>query len=136
MYRGIDLNQINIRQGDLLNIQSCAPRQCIRLVECRRRFNPPTTGSVPGSQPLTISPNFRLPRYQRHRSHAASAVAKSDYAQQLMSLFPYPSLGLSFFPNPYLLYATELTNRAPRITMACSWNVRKRTRNGMQIQAN
>jgi hypothetical protein len=58
------------------------------------------------------------------------------YAQNMMSLFPYPALGLSFFPNPYLLYASEMTNRSTANYNGLQLEVRKQTRNGMQFQAN
>jgi len=54
----------------------------------------------------------------------------------MMSLFPYPALGLSFFPNPYLLYAEEMTNRSTANYNGLQLEVRKQTRNGMQFQAN
>jgi len=58
------------------------------------------------------------------------------YAQTLQSQFPYPNLGFSFFPNPYLLYAQELSNLSTANYHAMQLEVSKRSRNGFQFQAN
>jgi hypothetical protein len=58
------------------------------------------------------------------------------YAQNVQSLFPYPALGFSFFPNPYLLYAQELSNQSSANYHAMQLEISKRTRSGFQFQAN
>jgi hypothetical protein len=54
----------------------------------------------------------------------------------VQSLNPYPALGFSFFPNPYLLYATMMTNLSTANYHSAQLEVRKRTRSGFQFQAN
>jgi hypothetical protein len=54
----------------------------------------------------------------------------------MMAQFPYPALGLSFFPNPYLLYAEEMTSLSTANYNGLQLEIRKRTRSGFQFQAN
>ena len=59
------------------------------------------------------------------------------YAQNIQSLYPYPALGFSFFPNPYLLYAVgDDQPQQFHLPRRLQFEVRKRIRNGMQFQAN
>ena len=139
MFRGIDLNQINIRQGDLLPDFVRARANGFAALNATGTFNPAFNSAVPGSQPLTYLP--QLGSLALTNVTAVNAIRSGEigsYAQQIQSLYPYPTIGggVSFFPNPYLLYATELVNRSTANYNGLQMEVRKHTRGGIQIQAN
>ena len=55
---------------------------------------------------------------------------------QQNQIFPTSIPGFSYFPNPYLLYSSMMTNLSNASYNALQVEVRKRTRNGFQFQAN
>src|SRR5262249_8537766 len=137
MFRGIDLNQINIRQGDFLNDFIRARSNAFASSDAAKGFVPTYNPSVPGSQPLTYL--TQLPAAALTNTTLLGNIRTGEigtYAQNLMSMFPYPALGLSFFPNPYVLYATEMTNLSTANYNSLQLEVRKHTHNGFQFQAN
>jgi len=137
MFRGIDVNQVDVRQGDFLNDFVRARSNAFASLNNGGGFIPTYNAAVPGSQPLTYLTRFPGAAFTNATLLANLRSGEiGTYAQNLQSLFPYPSLGMSFFPNPYLLYATELTNRSTANYNGLQLEVRKHTRGGIQIQAN
>jgi hypothetical protein len=137
MFRGIDFNQVNIRQGDFLPDFIRARNNGFAALNAGKGFTPTYDASIPGSQPLTYLTRF--PSAALTNATLLTNLRSGEigtYAQNMMSLFPYPALGLSFFPNPYLLYAEEMTNRSTANYNGLQLEVRKQTRSGMQFQAN
>ena len=137
MFRGLDFNQVNIRQGDFLPDFIRARNNGFAALNAGKGFNPAFDASIPGSQQLTYLTKF--PAAALTNATLLSSLRSGEigtYAQTMMSMFPYPALGLSFFPNPYLLYATEMTNRSTANYNGLQLEVRKQTRSGMQFQAN
>jgi hypothetical protein len=137
MYRGLDFNQININQGDFLADFIRARNNGFASLNAGKGFVPTYNSAVPGSQPLTYLTN--LPATALTNATLLGNIRTGEigtYAQNLMSLFPYPALGMSFFPNPYLLYATELSNRSTANYNGLQLEVRKHTRSGIQFQGN
>jgi hypothetical protein len=138
MFRGIDFNQVNIRQGDFLPDFIRARNNGFAALNAGKgSFIPTYDPSVPGSQPLTYLTQFPAAALTNATLLGNLRTGEiGTYAQNMMSMFPYPALGLSFFPNPYLLYAEEMTNRSTANYNGLQLEVRKQTRSGMQFQAN
>jgi len=137
MFRGIDLNQINIQQQGFLQDFIRARSNGFAAVAAGGAFNPVYNPAIKGSQPLTYL--TQLPSAALTNATLLANMRTGEigtYAQTLMSQFPYPALGFSFFPNPYLLYAEEMTNLSTANYNGLQLEVRKRTRNGFQFQAN
>jgi hypothetical protein len=137
MFRGIDLNQIDINQGDFLADFKRARSNGFAAVAAGRTFSPLYNSLVPGSVPLTYLAN--LPALATTNSTYVGYIRTGEigtYAQTLQSSYPYYTLGTAYFPNPYLLYAQLLTNRSTANYHGAQFEVRKRTRGGVWFQAN
>jgi hypothetical protein len=141
MFRGIDLNQINIQQSGFLQDFIRARNNGFAAVAAGGTFNPAYNANIKGSQPLTFL--TQLPGTAANTALTNATLLANlrsgevgTYAQNMMSLYPYPALGFSFFPNPYLLYAEEMTNLSTANYNGLQLEVRKRTRSGFQFQAN
>jgi hypothetical protein len=136
MFRGIDFNQVNIQQGDFLPDFTRARNNAFLSLNAGKGFIPAYNAAVSGSQPLTFL--SKLPSAALTNATLLANLRSGEmgtYAQNLQSLYPYPALGFSFFPNPYLLYAEELSNLSSANYHALQLEVTKRSRNGMQFQA-
>ena len=137
MFRGIDFNQINVRQNDFIADFTRARNNGFLAVNAGRTFSPEYDPSIPGSQPLTFL--TRLPAGSLSNAALLGNMRTGEigtYAQNVQSLTPYPGLGFSFFPNPYLLYAVMMTNQSTANYNGLQLEVSKRMRNGFQFQAN
>jgi hypothetical protein len=136
MFRGIDFNQINVRQGDLIADFTRARSNGFLAANAGGSFNPAYNASIPGSQPLTVL--SKLPAQALTNSTLVGYIRTGEigtYAQNVQALYPYPQLGFSYFPNPYLLYAVEMTNQSTSNYNGLQLEVRRRLRD-FQFQAN
>ena len=137
LFRGVDLNQVNINQGDFLADFKRARNNGFAAATAGLAFSPAYNPNVPGSQPLDFL--NKLPSTVLTNSTLIGNIRTGEvgtYAQNIQSLFPYPQLGFSFFPNPYLLYALEMTNLSTANYNGLQLEVTKRMHSGFQFQAN
>jgi hypothetical protein len=135
MFRGLDFNQINVRQGDFIADFTRARNNAFLSSSAGKGFVPTYNSTVAGSQPLTYISKF--PSYAVTNTTMLGYIRTGEigtYAQTLQSNFPFPALGMTFFPNPYLLYAQELSNLSTANYHSMQYEVTKRTRSGMQFQ--
>jgi hypothetical protein len=135
LFRGIDFNQINVRQSDFIADFNRARNNGFAAVNAGQQFAPQYNAAIPGSQPLTFLTT--LPSLALTNSTLVGNIRTGEigtYAQNIQSLYPYPQS--SFFPNPYLLYAEEMTNRSTSNYNGMQLEVTKRTHSGFQFQAN
>jgi hypothetical protein len=137
MFRGIDLNQININQGDFLADFKRARSNGFAAVAAGHSFSPVYNAAFSGSGPLTFLST--LPSQATTNTTLVGYIRTGEigsYAQTLQGQFPGYTSGTSFFPNPYLLYAQLLTNRSTANYQGAQFEVRKQTRGGIWFQAN
>jgi hypothetical protein len=137
-FRQIDLNQINIRQGTYLQDFINARNNGMLSFQAGKGFNPSYNPAIAGSQPLPFFDS--LPGKGYLTASAVSGPILTGEAGTLAQTYQvnqiFPFEGFSYFPNPYLLYSSLLTNISNSSYNAFQFEVRKRTRNGMQFQAN
>ena len=137
MLRGIDFNQVNINQSGLLDDFKRARNNGFLSQNAGKGFVPTYNAGIAGSQPLPYLST--LPALALTNSTLLTNIRQGEvgtYAQNIQSLYPYPTLGYSFFPNPYALYTQLLSNLSTSNYHAMQLEVRKSTRGGMQFQAN
>ncbi len=141
MLRQLDLNQINIFQSlggasyvtDFKN----ARNNGFLALAATGTFNPSYNGKIAGSQPL---PFFgQLASGGLLTNSTVAGYIRGGEAATLAQVYQtngFLPQGFSFFPNPYLLYSSVLTNYSNSTYNALQVEARKRARNGLQIQAN
>jgi len=142
--RQIDFNQVNINQGTFLQDFIRARNNGFLALSTLGTFSPAYNPSIPGSQPLDFFPTLPASGGLAAGGGLNNATVQSllrsgeigTLAQTYQSnlVFPYP--GFSYFPNPYVLYSSSLTNMNNSTYNAGQFEVRKRTRSGLQVQAN
>jgi hypothetical protein len=138
MFRAIDFNQIlvNSQPGFVADFQR-ARNNMFAANKAGKGFVAAYDPTVPGSQQLTYLPSL-YPTALTNTTLAANIRAGEigTYAQNIQSLRPYGDLPFSFFPNPYTLYASVLTNLSNSSYESAQFEVRHRLHNGLQFQAN
>ncbi len=137
-FRQIDFNQINIKQGGFLDDFIRARSNGFLAQQATGTFNPSYNAKIAGSQPL---PFFsQLPGGGSLTAASVSgAILRGEagsLGQTYQSAGYFPNDSFSYFPNPNLLYSSELTNLSNSTYNAGQFEVRKRTAHGMQFQAN
>lgn len=139
-FRQIDFNQINIRQDTYLADFLKARNNGMLALAAGKGFDPRYNSAITGSQPL---PFFdRLPNGGALTSSTiinpilSGEPASLAQTYQANNYFPKDSPGFTYFPNPYLLYSSLLTNISNSSYNAAQFEVRKRMKNGLQFQAN
>jgi hypothetical protein len=140
MFRDIDVNQINIRQSTFVQDFINARNNGFLALAATGTFNPAYNANITGSKPI---PFFNsLPSGGSLTSSSVTAPLRSGeigtLAQTYQSAGYFPSNipGFSYFPNPYILYANLMTNISNSSYDGLQIDVRKRTRSGIQFQAN
>jgi hypothetical protein len=138
VYRQIDFNQINVYNGGFVQDFIRARNNGFLAQNAGLSFNPAYNPNISGSQPLTFFP--LLPAGGALTSATVLADIRQGEAGTLAQLYQanlfFPAAGFSYFPNPLVLYSTMLTNRSNSSYNGAQFEVRKRTRYGMQFQAN
>jgi hypothetical protein len=139
-FRQIDFNQIDPTRGGFLQDFQRARNNGLLAYQRNGSFNPAYNPNIPGSQPL---PFFsRLPSGGLLNNATIIANLQQNEAgtlaqvYQTNGLLPADDPNFTFFPNRYLLYSSMLTNISHSTYNAAQFEVRKRIRNGTQIQAN
>jgi len=145
--RQVDFNQVNINQSDFLPDFIRARNNGFLAQAATGTFNPVYNANIPGSQPLTffpLLPNGGLLSNATIqgllRTGEIGTLAQTYQAQATASTpggwTPSNIPGFSYFPNPYTLYSSSLTNMNNSTYNAGQFEVRKRTHGGMLFQAN
>ncbi len=136
-FRQIDYNQINPFQGTFLQDFKAARNNGFLSQAATGRFDPRYNVNIAGSQPL---PFFNsLPRGALLTSSSVvgliqtGEIATLAQSYQQNQIFPYA--GFSYFPNPYSLYSSVLSNVARSNYNGGQFEVTKRMAGGMQLQA-
>ncbi|HYL34509.1 MAG TPA: carboxypeptidase-like regulatory domain-containing protein [Bryobacteraceae bacterium] len=137
IYRQIDFNQVNINQGFLPDFIRARTNGFLAQA-AGKGFVPAYDPSIQGSQQLTFFP--QLPAGGALTNATVLADLRSGEVGTLAQLYQsaqfFPSAGFSYFPNPYLLYSSMLTNFSNSTYNGLQLEVRKRTKSGFQFQAN
>ena len=138
VFRGIDVNQINVRQSDFLPDFIRARNNAFLAASAGKAFSPVYDPTIAGSQPLTFL-NRLPPGISLTNANLLASIRTGEagtFAQTVQGLVPYPALGFSFFPNPYLLYGVMMSNQSTANYNGLQLEVSKRTRSGFHFQAN
>jgi hypothetical protein len=137
-FRVIDYNQINVNQNNFLQDFITARNNGFLALNAKGTFNPTYDPSIGGSAPTPFF-NALPSKGLLTNSTVSGAIRRGEIgtlAQTYQSVQYFPSPGFSFFPNPYVLYSSMLTNLSNASYNALQIDVRKRTQSGIQIQAN
>jgi len=140
MLRQVDFNQINVNQHGFLQDFTRARNNGFLAQSAGKGFVAAYDPTIQGSQPLTFFP--LLPNGGSLTSATYTTPLRTGEVGSMAQLyqqngvFPASIPGFSYFPNPYLLYASMMTNLSHASYNGLQLEVRKRTRNGMQFQAN
>jgi len=136
-FKQVDINQVNVRQGTYIQDFITARNNGFLALQATGRFNPTYNPAITGSKPTPFFDTLPSGGFLTN-----ATVSNSIVTGELGSLAQtYQTNGIlpdnfSFFPNPLLLYSSLLTNLAHTTYDALQVEVRKRTRNGVQFQAN
>lgn len=137
-FRVLDFNQIDVRRGGFLDDFIRARNNGLLAAQAGLGFNPNFNANIPGSQRLTFFPT--LPGGGFLTNPAVQPLILSGevgtLGQLYQSNFILPSDDFSFFPNYRTLYSSMLTNLSHSTYNGAQFEIRRRTRNGMQFQAN
>ncbi len=141
LFRQIDLNQINIDQS--LNGSSYVTD--FKNARVNGFLAQAATGTFNANYNPNIAGSQRLPFFSQLASGfsltnaTTASLLRSNEAGTLaqnIQTGPFLPSNFSFFANPYLLYATLLTNYSNSTYNAFQIEARKRTRSGLQFQGN
>jgi hypothetical protein len=137
-FRQIDFNQINVKQGGFLDDFSRARNNGFLAQRATGSFNPNYNPAIAGSQPL---PFFdQLPAGGALTAPPVASLISSGQVGTLGQLYQgagfFPNNSFSYFPNPFTLYSSMLTNLSNSSYNSAQFEITKRTTSGMQFQAN
>ena len=136
-FRQIDFNQIDVNRGGFLTDFRNARQNGVLAQNAGLPFAPAYNPAVPGSVPLPFFTN-NLTAAALTNSTVRTYILQNQAGTAAQYLFQSNFLkdpNFSFFPNPNLLYASELTNLSNSSYNAGIVEVRRRTSTGLQFQA-
>jgi hypothetical protein len=142
IFRNLDLNQINVFQGDFLADFKRARNNGFLSLAAGKGFAPAYNPDVAGSQQLTFFPKLSggglaaggLLTNATVQSYLRSGEI-GTLAQTYQSNLYFPSAGFSYFPNPLALYESYMTNSANSTYNGAQFEIRKNTRSGVTFQS-
>lgn len=136
-YKQIDVNQVNVRQGTYIQDFITGRNNGFLALQATGRFNPTYNPEIPGSNPMpffnTLPGGGQLTNATYSNLFVTGELGTLAQFYQTNGILPN---NFNFFTNPLLLYASLLTNLANATYNGLQVEVRKRTHNGMQFQAN
>lgn len=134
--RAFDYNQVIIRENGFLEDFNRARRNGFLALASGGVFNPAYDSRIAGSQQLTVFPN--LWRQGQLTSNTYRNLIESGQPGQLAATYQINDSNgsVQFFPNPVALGADYLTNYSHSTYNALQAEVRRRTRGGLDFQAN
>ena len=133
-YRAFDYNQVIVRQNGFLDDFIRARNNGFLAQEATGAFNPAYTG--PGTQPLTVFP--KLYRGGQLTQAGIRQLILNGEVGQLAAQYQTDGLNgsVNFFQNPFALGTDLLENYTNSTYNALQVEVRRRTRQGFDFQAN
>ncbi|MCC7157051.1 MAG: TonB-dependent receptor [Bryobacterales bacterium] len=136
--RQIDYNQINVFQDTFLQDFKAARNNGFLARQQLGRFDPRYNPAVSGSRPL---PFFdKLPRGALLTNPGVVGLIQTGeigtLGQTYQSNLLFPYAGFSYFPNPLALYSSLLANAARSNYNSGQFEVARRMRGGVHLQAN
>jgi hypothetical protein len=136
-FRVIDLNQININQDTYLQDFITARQNGFLALAQRGTFNPTYNPEIAGSRPLPFFDRLSWGGLLSNATVAGTIRAgePGTLAQLYQGVLWLPQ-GFSFFPSPLVLYSSLLTNQSWSNYNSAQFEVTKRMRGGVQLQAN
>ena len=136
--RAIDYNQVNVNAGGFLADFLRARNNGNLARAATGIFDPNFNPNLAGSQPLTV-----FPLLGRGGNLASASVRTAiDQGQVAVLANSYQTTGLtrdtpiSFYANPYILGGNMIANYSNSSYNALQADVRRRYRNGLQLQVN
>jgi len=143
-FRLIDFNQVDVNRGGFLQDFIRARNNGFLAQNATGTFNPAYNPAIAGSQVLTFFPLLPSGGLLTNatvqgllRTGEVGTLAQTYQTQNPRSNFvPANQPDFSYFPNPYTLFSGMMNNTANSTYNAAQFEVRKRTRNGLQFQAN
>ena len=139
LLRQIDFNQINVNQSSFLQDFKTARNNGLAAIAAGSSFNPAYNPAISGSAPIPFFaslPSGGLLTNATVRSDILSnQIGTLAQLYQQNNFFPSNQPGFSYFPNPLLLYSSELTNYTNSSYNGLQLQVRRRTHSGLQFQA-
>jgi hypothetical protein len=140
MFRDIDMNQINVNQGTFVQDFINARNNGFLALTATGSFNPTYNANIAGSKPIpffnSLPSGGSLTASSVSTSIRSGEIGTLAQTYQSAGYFPTNQPGFSYFPNPYILYANLMTNLSNSSYDGLQIDVRKRTRSGIQFQAN
>lgn len=133
--RQIDFNQIRAGQNGFLDDFIRARNNGFLSLAATRVFNPAYNPAIAGSQPLPVFAT--LPSGGLLNNSTIRGQIQTGEAGTLAQTYQTAGLNgpIQFFPNPYTLYSSLLTNFGFSSYNALQVEARRRTRSGIQFQA-
>ncbi len=134
--RAFDYNQVIIKENGFLDDFKRARSNGFLAAKAGNGFNPAYDPTVPGSQQLTVFPQL-----------VGGGLLNNPFIQGLISSGEVGALGadyqifglngnVNFFRNPYTLGANAVSNFSSTTYNAAQFDIRRRTRAGLQFQFN
>ena len=135
-FRDFDFNQVIIRENGFLDDFRRAQANGLLARARTGNFDPSYNAAIPGSQPLTVFP--KLSQAGSLRNAAVRGLIEGGEAGQLAAQYQIDGLNgsVNFFRNPYGLGCDYLTNFSSASYNALQFDVRRRMKQGLSVQAN
>ncbi|HBY64647.1 MAG TPA: hypothetical protein DEH78_32915 [Solibacterales bacterium] len=138
--RQIDFNQININQGTFLQDFRAARNNGFLAQAATGRFDPRYNANISGSRPLPFFDSLPGGGFLTNAAISnpilSGEIGSLAQTYQANQIFPNGQPNFSFFPNRFALYSSVLANTARSNYNGAQFEVTKRMRNGMVLQAN
>lgn len=138
-FRQIDFNQIDPSRGGFLTDFKAAQNNGLLAQAAGKGFNPAYNAAIPGSVPLPFFDNQLALGGSLNNSTVRGYLQRGEagtLAQTYQTAGYLLDENFSFFPNPYALYSSELTNLSNSSYNALQAEVRRRVNGNLQFQAN
>jgi hypothetical protein len=134
--RVIDYNQIDVSRGGFLQDFLSARNNGFLALNAAGVFNPSYNPAIAGNKPL---PFFATLASGGSLTNATVAgllrTGEPGTLAQTYQTSGFLPAGFSFFPNPYALYSALLTNVSSASYNGAQFEIVKRSKNGMTMQA-
>jgi hypothetical protein len=136
LLRAYDWNQVNIYAGGFFEDFLRARNNGFLAQQRGLGFDPNFNANIPGSQQLTVFPQLGSAGLLNNAT--VRGLIQTGEPGSLAETYQSNRLNgpISFFPNPNALGANTINNDGYSLYNALQLDVRRRIRNGMQVQAN
>ena len=136
LYRAFDYNQVVIRDNGFLDDFNRARKNAFLSRASSGVFDPRYNAAIAGSQPLTLFPS--MPGAGLLTNGTVRGYIERGEAGGLATIYQQNGLNgpVQFFRNPYAYGANTVANYSHSSYNALQVDLRRRTRSGIQFQAN